>query len=83
MALQKCSVVSISHRNSDTSARPTFDDAVKYLLNPKDKLLKWSVKEKAVHLSACHLGADLEVAENLHKDLREQYISGKKMIYGV
>ena len=57
-----------------SSKRPTFRETVKYLLSSKDQLLKWSVKEKAVHLAACHLGADLEVAENLHKDLRELYL---------
>ena len=60
------------------SNRPTFEEAVEYLLMGKEKLLKWSVKEKAVHISACHLGANLEVAENLHKDLREQYIMQKR-----
>jgi hypothetical protein len=66
------------YRNCSASGRPTFEDAVKYLLIPKEKLLKWSVKEKAVHLSAIHLGADLEVAENLHKDLRDTYLSRKR-----
>ena len=57
-----------------SSSRPTFDDAIKHLLMSKDILLKWSVKEKAVHLSASQLGADLKVAENLHKDLRDFYL---------
>jgi len=39
----------------------------------EEVLLKWSVKDKAVHISACWLGADLEVAENLHKDLQRAY----------
>ena len=60
-------------RNPISSARPTFQGAVTYLQMSQDQLLKWSVKEKAVQLSACHLGADLDVAERLHEDLRETY----------
>lgn len=76
-----CRTCTYFHRNPKSSDRPTFDDAMRYLLSPKDKLLKWSVREKAVHLSSCHLGADLEVAENLHKDLRELYLLKRWMVF--
>ncbi len=56
-----------------SSQRPSFQDVVRFLFMNEEALLKWTVKEKAVHISACWLGADLDVAMDLHKDLQVLY----------
>ena len=37
------------------------------------KLLKWTEEDKAVHDMAATLGAELEAAQDLYKDLQVKY----------
>ena len=66
--------VEILHRHPDSSSRPDFVSVVQQLSLPDTKLLKWSEEDKAIDPEASTLGAGLDKAMNLHKDLQQQYM---------
>ena len=62
-------------RHPDPAQRHTFKDvANKLSSNPRD-LLKWSVKDKVIHLLVTRLGADLKIGYKLYPDLQSSYQS--------
>ena len=61
------------YRHPDPSNRPDFVSVVQQLSLPDTKLLKWSEEDKASDPEAATLGAGLDKAANLHKQLQEQY----------
>ena len=63
----------ILHRHPDSSSRPDFVSVVQCLSLPDTKLLKWSEEDKAIDPEASTLGAGLDKATNLYKDLQQQY----------
>ena len=60
-------------RHPATSERPSFNDLIQKLSMPDTRLLKWSNEDKAVHPEASKLGAELEHASELYKDLQTLY----------
>ena len=65
----------VLHRHPDSSSRPDFVSVVQQLSLPDTKLLKWSEEDKAIDPEAATLGAGLDRAMDLYKDLQEQYIN--------
>ena len=49
-------------------------EIVQWLSRPDPQLLKWSEEDTAVHPRASLLGAELEAAEDLYKDLQGAYM---------
>ena len=54
--------------------RPLFMDLCKRLSLPDSKLLLCSEEDRSVHPGAGKLGADLQCAEELYKDLQTKYL---------
>ena len=64
-----------AHRHSDSSSRPDFVSVVQQLSLPDTKLLKWSEEDKATDPEAATLGAGLDKAVDLYKDLQKTYVT--------
>ena len=67
------SLMDIRYRHPDSSSRPDFVSVVQQLSLPDTKLLKWSEEDRGTDPEAATLGAGLEKAVELYKDLQEQY----------
>ena len=63
----------LRYRHPDSSSRPDFVSVVQQLSLPDTKLLKWSEEDKATDPEAATLGAGLDKAVDLYKDLQERY----------
>ena len=63
------------HRNPTHAKRPPFSQISHYLSTSTDILLQWREEDEAVSVGASKLGASLEEAENLYKDLQDTYIN--------
>ena len=61
------------HRHPEPSQRPGFTDIAVRLEQEPTALLKWSVKDKATHLSITRLGADLAIGHQLYQELQRVY----------
>ena len=62
----------IFYRHPEPSSRPSFVSVVQQLSVPDTKLLKWS-EDKATDPEAATLGAGLDKAVDLYKDLQQNY----------
>ena len=60
-------------RHPDSSSRPDFVSVLQQLSLPDTKLLKWSEEDKATDPEVATLGAGLEKAVDLYKDLQQSY----------
>ena len=60
-------------RHPESSGRPDFASMLQQLSLPDTKLLKWSEEDKATDPEAAMLGAGLDKAVDLYKDLQQQY----------
>ena len=60
-------------RHPETFQRPTFSAIKQHLSLPEAELLRWTEEDKATHLEADKLGADLLCAQDLYKDLQMAY----------
>ena len=60
-------------RHPESSSRPDSASIVQSLSRSDSKLLKWAEEDRAVHTMAACLGAELEVAQDLYKDLQLLY----------
>ena len=63
------------YRHPDSSSRPDFVSVVQQLSLPDTKLLKWSEEDKATDPEAATLGAGLDKAVDLYKDLQQRYLA--------
>ena len=61
------------YRHPDCSSRPDFGMLLMQLGRPDTKLLKWSEEDRTIGTEAAMLGAPLDKATELYKDLQEQY----------
>ena len=62
------------YRHPDRSSRPDFRMLLTQLQRPDFKMLKWSEKDiLAIGTEAAMLGAALDKATEVYKDLQEQY----------
>ena len=61
------------YRHPESSSRPDFVSVVQQLSLSDTKLPKWSEEDKATDREAATLGAGLDKAVDLYKDLQEQY----------
>ncbi len=62
-------------RHPEPSSRPDFVSVAQQLSLPDTKLLKWSEEDKATDPEAATLGAGLDKAVDLYKDLQQRYIT--------
>ena len=63
------------YRHPESSSRPDFVSVVQQLSLPDTKLLKWSEEDKATDPEAATLGAGLDKAVDLYKDLQKIYVT--------
>ena len=62
----------VTHRNAETSERPSFASLVTRLSQPENQLLKWTDRDKSVtNPQSTMLGAPLETASDLHSDIQQ------------
>lgn len=61
-------------RHPTAADRPKFDTITKEQGQSPESLLKWTVRDKAAHLSATQLGAELEIGHKLYQDLQNTYL---------
>ena len=66
-------IIFICYRHPDPYSRPDFVSVVQQLSLPDTKLLKWSEEDKATDPEAATLGAGLDKAVDLYKDLQQSY----------
>ena len=63
------------YRHPESSNRPDLVSMVQQLSLPDTKLLKWSEEDKATDPEAATLGAGLDKAVDLYKDLQQRYLA--------
>ena len=61
-------------RHPQTSERPTFIRVLQSLSLPDTRLLRWNEEDKAVHPKASTLGAELETAVELYRELQRTHL---------
>ena len=69
------------YRHPEASQRPPFMTVSNQLSQPDYVLLNWSEKDKLVHPEANKLGANLESADGLYKDLQSLYQANTSEYY--
>ena len=60
-------------RHPEPSCRPDAASVAQILSQSDTKLLKWTDNDKDVHARCAILGAELDSAHDLYKDLQEEY----------
>ena len=61
------------HRHPTNNGRPDAAMIAQWLSRPDPQLLRWSEEDRALHPEASLLGAELEAAVELYKELQETY----------
>ena len=74
-------IICHSPRHPDSSRRPKFSEILDVFSETPSKLLSWRDMDKAVHVQASCLGAQLEAGQDLYRELQQTFIRTTIKVY--